>query len=148
MNAYWIGYAELGRDCYVTQCYFITHLTFIMTGWGATPLIPRSRYLEEILFLQSNMDVVIKLKDPELVGEFLQALRILHTTDEHPSMKKGYQYLLATEKWGSMAGNWMKLSASFKQRYHTAYCGIIGIADFKFDSKVKLEPQFDQFFDH
>jgi hypothetical protein len=63
---------RLGRDSYQSQCYFITHLTFILSGWGAIKLVPRSLFIEEYLFLTSNMDVVIAMKDPELVGEFLQ----------------------------------------------------------------------------
>lgn len=81
------------------------------------------------------MDVCIKLKDPELVGEFLQALRILCCPDTHPSMQKGYHYLLTCEKSGKMRGNWVPATAPFYQRYHAAYCGIIGLADFKFNKE-------------
>jgi hypothetical protein len=81
------------------------------------------------------MDVCIRLKDPELVGEFLQGLRILECPDTHPVMQRGYYYLLTTEKSGKMRGNWVNSAAPFYQRYHAAYCGVIGLGDFQFDPK-------------
>lgn len=89
--------------------------------------------MEEYLFLVSNMDVVIRMKDAELVGEFLQALHILDTPHDHPAMQKGYHFLIGAEKKGKMRGNWVPSSAPFYQRYHAAYCGIIGLAEFVFD---------------
>lgn len=89
--------------------------------------------MEEYLFLLSNMDVVIRMKDAELVGEFLQALHILDTPHDHPAMQKGYHFLIGAEKKGKMRGNWVPSSAPFYQRYHAAYCGIIGLAEFVFD---------------
>ena len=79
------------------------------------------------------MDVVIRMKDAELVGEFLQALHILDTPHDHPAMQKGYHFLIGAEKKGKMRGNWVPSSAPFYQRYHAAYCGIIGLAEFVFD---------------
>jgi hypothetical protein len=61
-----------GQDSYVSQCYFLTHLIFVLSGWGAVRLTPASLFVEEILFLISNMDVAIHMRDPELVGEFVQ----------------------------------------------------------------------------
>jgi hypothetical protein len=79
------------------------------------------------------MDVCIAMQDAELVGELLQALHILDTPHSHPAMQKGYHFLLGAEKQGKMRGNWVQTSASFYQKYHAAYTGIIGLAEFKFD---------------
>lgn len=135
-----------GTDSYKLQCYFITHLTFIMTGWGSVAMQPRELFVEEYLFLLANMDVVIKVKDPELVGEFLQALHILDTPHSHPAMQKGYHFLLTHEKKGKMRGNWMAASDEFYKRYHAAYCGIIGMADFKFDPNLKFDTRYNHHF--
>jgi hypothetical protein len=99
--------------------------------------------VEEYLFLLSNMDVCIAMQDAELVGELLQALHILDTPHSHPAMQKGYHFLLGAEKQGKMRGNWVQTSASFYQKYHAAYTGIIGLAEFKFDPKssVAFSPQ-------
>jgi hypothetical protein len=102
-------------------------------------MTPRPLFVEEYLFLLANMDVVIKIKDPELVGEFLQAMHILDTPHEHPAMQKGYHFLLTHEKKGKMRGNWMAHSEEFYKKYHTAYCGIIGMAEFEFDRDVSVQ---------
>ena len=122
-----------GHNSFRLQCYFITHLVFILTRWGAVRLEPRTSFVEEYLFLVANMDVVIWLKDPELVGEFVQALHILDTPDDHAAMQRGRHYLLMNERAGTMRGNWVNTNAGYYQRYHTAYCGIIGLAAFTFD---------------
>jgi len=84
------------------------------------------------------MDVCIAMQDAELVGELLQALHILDTPHAHPAMQKGYHFLLGAEKQGKMRGNWVQTSASFYQKYHAAYTGIIGLAEFKFDPKSSV----------
>ena len=89
----------------------------------------------------SNMDVVIRMKDAELVGEFLQALHILDTPHDHPAMQKGYHFLIGAEKKGKMRGNWVPSSAPFYQRYHAAYCGIIGLAEFVFDPSESVNTE-------
>ena len=93
---------------------------------------PRALFVEEYLFLLSSMDVCVAMQDPELVGELLQALHILATPHSHPAMQKGYHFLLGAEKPGKMRGNWVPTSGSFYQKYHAAYCGIIGLAEFTF----------------
>ena len=109
-----------------------------MTRWGAVAMTPRPLFVEEYLFLLANMDVVIKVKDPELVGEFLQALHILDTPHDHPVMQKGYHFLLTHEKKGKMRGNWMANGEDFYKKYHTAYCGIIGMAEFEFEQDTSV----------
>ncbi len=61
----------LGHDAYLLQGYFITHLLFILSNWGDIKLVDRSLFVEEYSFLTSNMQVVIDMNDPELVGEYL-----------------------------------------------------------------------------
>ena len=128
-----------GHDSFRLQCFFITHLTFVLTRWGAVRLEPRSLFIEEYLFLIANMDVVIWLKDPELVGEFVQALHILDTPDDHPAMQRGRHYLLMNERGGKMRGNWVNTKANYYNQYHAAYCGIIGLAAFEF--KAQAQPR-------
>ena len=63
---------KLGVSAYQLQGYFITHLMFILTNWGAVCLKERSLFAEELTFLLTNMKVVMEMNDPELVGEYLQ----------------------------------------------------------------------------
>jgi hypothetical protein len=140
---------ELVHDNYLTQCYYLTHLIFILSGWGAVKLQPIQLFIEELLFLLNNMQVAIKLKNAELVGEFLEALRILGVPEQHCTMQRGYCYLLSHEKSDKlMRGNWCSASSNFYDRYHTAYCGLIGIAPFQFTAGRDINQHFPSKFHH
>mmetsp|Transcript_11241 Transcript_11241/g.16817 ORF Transcript_11241/g.16817 Transcript_11241/m.16817 type:complete len:760 (-) Transcript_11241:172-2451(-) len=130
---------QIGRDLFRLQCYFITHLVFILGGWGKRSLRPyRMLLAEELTFLSVNMSTVIRMKDPELVGEFVQALHILGLHDSDPIIEFGHRYLLRTA--GSTC--WAKQKENFYKRYHSAYCGIIGLTDFQPDKNEKLLPKY------
>lgn len=101
--------------------------------------------MEELLFLHSNVSTVIAMDDPELVGEFLSALRVLGCADSDEAMQRGYAYLLAKEQMGKAAGSWVKSSEGFYKRYHAAYCAIIGLAEMTLDSGAVMEPQWRPF---
>ena len=106
-----------GAGSFTLQCYFVTHLVFVLSQWGRVRLEPRSRYCEEYLFLAANLRVVIWLADPELVGEFVHALHILGCGDRDAPMQQGRHYLLAAEKDGETTrGNWVTQSNTYKTR--------------------------------
>ena len=148
----------MGADLFRFQCYLITHLTFVLSTSAAQPLpssssscwyscsLERRVLLEEWLFLSANMDTVIGLADPELVGEFVAALRLLGAADDEPCMQKGYAYLLGAELTGKQAGGWVSQGASFYKRYHAAYCACIALADMSIERPAKLSPEVLQYF--
>jgi len=137
---------ERGYDSFRLQLYFLTHLTFVLTKWGACPLKHRLLFVEEYLFLLSNLDVCIAMQDAELVGEVLQALHILDVPHSHPAMQKGYHFLIGAEKPGKMRGNWVLSSSSFYQKYHAAYTGIIGLAEFTFKGDHEFPQEWAKYF--
>lgn len=109
-----------GATCYLHQCYFITHLVFVLTRWGATRMVPLTNFVEEYLFLLANMDVVICWKDPELVGEFVHALHIMGAPDDHAAIQRGRHYLIESEgrsvKSDVRSGCWVKHSLSYSNK--------------------------------
>ena len=138
---------QLGRDSYITQSYWITHLIFIMSGWGGVQL-DKLLFINELLYMIYNMDVVIKLGDAELVGEYLHSLHILGIDKQHQCMLRGYYYLLTNEITSTKSGvlikhgNWVKSNTSYHKQYHTAYTGVIGLADMIFDKQEHAEKFF------
>ena len=144
---------ELGADLFRFQCYLVTHLTFVLStsdsragcSWYAH-LLDRRLLLEEWLFLHANLDAVIHMGDPELVGEFVAALRLLGAQDGMACMRKGYAYLLQSELAGTQAGAWVGSGASFYKRYHAAYCAAIALADMSTDGAAQLSGQTRQHF--
>mmetsp|Transcript_4878 Transcript_4878/g.11671 ORF Transcript_4878/g.11671 Transcript_4878/m.11671 type:complete len:1428 (-) Transcript_4878:198-4481(-) len=121
---------QLGRDLFRLQCYFITHLIFILGAWGRRSLKPnRILLLEECSFLCLNLETVIRMKDPELVGEFSQALHILGFDASDPNLERSHRFLLNCETKSC----WASPRHQFYRKYHSAYCGIIGLAEFSFE---------------
>lgn len=110
-----------GADAFKLQCYFITHLIFVLSRWGAVKLEPRALFVEEYLFMLANMDVLVHWENPELVGEFVHSLYILGAPSTHPAMMKGHHYLLHYElkaaAWAKKKGSWSERGATFKTRY-------------------------------
>eukprot|EP00808_Paulinella_micropora_P018394 g32537.t1 len=124
----------LGWDSYLVQGYFLTHLLFIMSHWGRSRLC-RSDFPEECIFLHTNLPLVVKLRDCELVGEYCHALHLLgYSTDNCPVLKEGICFLLKVEKKNGQ-GTWMPRYESVFKRYHAAYCALIGISEMAFLSK-------------
>lgn len=53
----YIGLETLGKGSFLGQCYFITHLAFILTGWGAAPMM----YGNIFISMQSYIYIYISL---------------------------------------------------------------------------------------
>jgi len=66
---------ELGHDFFRLQCYFVTHYIYVLSDWGRH-MVHRELFEEEFLFLLLNLGQVTSMEDPELIGEFIQCLRI------------------------------------------------------------------------
>lgn len=140
-----------GLAMFKFQCYFLTHLIFMAANgidvdcWSDVRLDP-SLFAEEFIFLVTNLKTVIKLDDPELVGEFLQCLRVFGVAEGNALMRIGVEYLLRVEE-RTKKGNFVKVT-SFYTRYHAAYCGIIGLAHetiFPYDDSVEMSKKWRSF---
>lgn len=123
--------AETGRDQFILMSYFVTHLIFVASGWGAVQL-ERTDFVEEFIFLHASMPQVMNvLQNTELVGEFVHALRILGDTDASPAVSAGVQFLLHAEGTGRVVVD----TDSYKTRYHSAYCALTALAPWTFDDR-------------
>ena len=72
----------LGNNTFKHQCYFATHLIYLFSDYGRHVLC-REMFAEEFLFMLDSLPVAIQcLDDPEIVGEFLQCLKILQVTNK------------------------------------------------------------------
>lgn len=141
------------------QSYFITHVVLVCCGWGKFRL-NRLLFIEEFLFLYFNMPRVISKQHHELIGEFLFCLRVFSVPDDDPVMQSGYHHLVSNEgkETGDEVnvvrpGNWAKepwrsnalptnsedRQRQFYRLYHTAYCGLIGLAERAFDDSLTLD---------
>eukprot|EP00743_Colponemidia_sp_Colp-15_P008864 GILK01009674.1.p1 GENE.GILK01009674.1~~GILK01009674.1.p1 ORF type:complete len:1390 (-),score=270.93 GILK01009674.1:238-4362(-) len=134
------GFDDLGMNFFKLQCYMITHILYVLSDWG-TLLLPADRFPHEIQFLRSHLNQVIQLDDPELVGEFLQCLRIFgfHRGERKEGngvvtfeggdedLIRGVCYLLDKEKRLKLKGRWAPNTDNFYTRYHASYCAVVGL---------------------
>ena len=131
---------------YKLQCYYLTHLIYVFSDWGQHCLC-RQLYAEEFEFIVRNMKFAIYLDDPEIVGEFIQCLKIMQVTKRSdpliwPLIEMGYKYLVAKEEKGGKKGMWVSDRETLYNRYHSSYCAAIGILDYYFMSHdgLRLRP--------
>jgi len=126
---------ELGHDFFRLQCYFVTHFIYVMSDWGRH-VLQRSLFEEELVFIVTNLQQVINMKDPELTGEFVQCLRILGISPLDssiwPLIRDAMISLLELEKYGASDSAWSNRTDSAYDRYHTAYCAAIGLMSYSF----------------
>ncbi len=135
----------IGKHNYEWQGYFITHLLFVLSAWAAASLDPRF-VLEEFVFLLTNVDVVIKLDDPELVGEFAHSLRIMGLPDTHPTLLKATVYLLEKERARKLEGAWVANTGNtIHKRYHASFVGLIGVMEYETDPSASLPVKWEKY---
>mmetsp|Transcript_31529 Transcript_31529/g.40541 ORF Transcript_31529/g.40541 Transcript_31529/m.40541 type:complete len:984 (-) Transcript_31529:506-3457(-) len=130
---------EMGHDFFKLQCYFLTHFIYVCSNWGQHAL-RRELFAEEFEFILGNIKQVIRLDDPELVGEFVQCLRILQVTEERdpdiwPLVQQCMAYLIETERKKGSKGLFVSTTCPLYSRYHASYCGAVGLIDY-----VYLQP--------
>lgn len=85
--------SRLGLDLYKQQCYCITHLLLALSSYGALSL-PKRLFQSEVKFIRDALKEMVRLSDPELVGEFVDCLLILGSAKTDPDVILGRTYLV------------------------------------------------------
>lgn len=117
---------------FVSAIYAVTHVVYTLNGYSVYKLSPR--WLpDEYEFLRSNLVEAIAMEDPETMGEFLDTLKAFGLTENHPLIRKGKDYLLATQ---NADGSWGDVDAEdIYQRYHPTWTAIDGLREYAWRSE-------------
>ena len=153
---------ELGFNRFKEQCYLCTHIIYIFSDYGSHAL-DRQLFAEEFRFIVLHMLDIIEAPwtrtagqgkgqgksstsssnqgDPELVGEFLQCLKILqYHSDDDPELRfivqEAEDFLIRTEKTYTR-GMWKNASNSVYDQFHTTYCAAIGLLEYGFSQRAE-----------
>jgi hypothetical protein len=112
---------------FVSSIYAVTHVVYTLNGYSVYKLSPR--WLpDEYEFLRSNLVEAIAMEDPETMGEFLDSLKAFGLTEKHPLIRKGMDYVLATQ---NADGSWGDVDAEdIYQRYHPTWTAIDGLREY------------------
>eukprot|EP00474_Spongospora_subterranea_P008283 CRZ08741.1 hypothetical protein [Spongospora subterranea] len=136
---------QIGLASFKAQSYFITHLLFVMSNWGEYRL-DSILFAPEITFIISNIPVVIRLGDPEIIGEYIQCLRIMGADESDVHVQRGVAYLLQKERSLKSKGSWIKSTRSFYQTYHSIYCALIGLNPMDIDPVDRMPITWRSYF--
>jgi len=107
--------------------YAVTHVVYTLNHYSLYRL--SRRWLPgEFAFLKENLNEAIESEDAEMLGEFLDSLKAFGLGREHPLIRKGMDYLLATQ---NADGSWRDVkSAETYRRYHPTWTAIDGLRDY------------------
>lgn len=126
------------NDDFYDTVYAVTHVVYTLNDYSVYQLSPR--WLpDEFDFLRDNLGEAIALDDPEMVGEFLDALRAFGLADTHPAVRRGMEYLLSCQQpdgsWGEAAGDDLYL------RYHPTWTAVDGLREYRWRGRGLSFPE-------
>ena len=107
--------------------YAVTHVVYTLNGYSCYRLSPR--WLPaEYSFLKQNLTRAISMDDPETMGEFLDAMKSFGLDEDHPLIRRGVDFLLATQ---NPDGSWGDVDAEdIYQRYHPTWTAVDGLREY------------------
>jgi hypothetical protein len=120
--------------------YAITHLVYTLNGYGLYSLSP-TWLPQEFAFLKASVEEAIELKNPDMLGEFLDSLKSFGLSDAHPTIRLGTNYLLSQQ---NPDGSWGDPDAEdIFERFHATWAAIDGLRDFAWRGKRLSYPELE-----
>ena len=109
--------------------YALTHVVYTLNDYGQHSLSPR--WLpREFEFLRANLREAVRLRDADMLGEFVDSLRAFGLTERDPEIREGVEYLLANQNadgsWGATDERDIYL------RYHPTWGGVAALSRYPF----------------
>lgn len=118
--------------------YAVTHVVYSLNDYGSYRLSPR--WLpQEFAFLKANVPGTCERDDPEALGELLDSLKAFGLKATHPLIKRGTEYLLATQ---NKDGSWGDPDEeNIKTRCHTTWTAIDGLRTYAWRGQRLSRPE-------
>jgi len=126
-----------GYEDFIWAVYAVTHVVYTLNGYSTYMLSPR--WLpDEYEFLKDSVDIVIELGDSDVAGEVLDSLKSFGLSDRHPLIRKGVDFLLATQ---NADGSWGDVEAEdIYDRYHPTLTAVNGLRDYAWTKRALVFP--------
>jgi hypothetical protein len=102
--------------------YAVTHVVYTLNDYSVYGLSP-AWLPQEFEFLKASLKEAITIKNPDMLGEFMDTLRSLGLTEDDPLIKTGMEYLLSHQ---NQDGSW----GDKRLRYHATWTGIDGLSEY------------------
>ena len=114
------GNVDLLRDA----IYAVTHIVYTLNDYGTHRLRP-GWLPREFEFLKANVASACEREDPDLLGELLDSLKAFGLAANHPLIRSGTGYLLASQ---NKDGSWGDPDEEdIRRRCHTTWTAIDGL---------------------
>jgi hypothetical protein len=126
-----------GYEDFIWAVYAVTHVVYTLNGYSTYKL--SKRWLPaEYEFLKDSLDDIIRLGDTDAAGEVLDSLKSFGLSDRHPLIRKGVDYLLATQ---NPDGSWGDAEAEdVYDRYHPTLTAVNGLRDYAWTRRALVFP--------
>jgi hypothetical protein len=124
--------AEGGANkLFIDIAYAVTHIVYVLNDYGKYRLKPE--WLpHEYQYLKDNFEHVIRIDDPETMGEFIDTLKSFGVTEQDPLIRRGIDFILSRQH---KDGSWGDLDKNDKDPYtpyHSTWTAINGLMDYAF----------------
>lgn len=109
--------------------YALTHVVYTLNDYGQFSLSPR--WLpREFEFLRANLREAVRLRDADMLGEFVDSLRAFGLTERDAEIREGVEYLLAHQ---NADGSWGDADEQdIYLRYHPTWGGVAALSRYLF----------------
>jgi hypothetical protein len=118
--------------------YAITHVIYTLNDYGKYRL-NRSWLPQEFKFLIANLDEMVRINDPETLGEFMDTLRSLGMSEKDKLIQFGMEYQLSHQNadgsWGDGDPN------DAYKRYHSTWTAVDGLREYAFQGERLRRPE-------
>jgi hypothetical protein len=105
----------------------VSHVVYALNDYSRYQLSPAC-FPDEYAFLLRNLKKVILMEDPEMLGEFLDALKSFGLSESHPLILEGMRYLVTQQ---NSDGSWGDSEVEdIYYRYHPTWTAIDGLREY------------------
>ncbi len=127
-----------GNNEFYDTVYAITHVVYTLNDYGLYRLNP-GWLPQEFQFLRENMDVAIRLKDADMLGEFMDSLRAFGLETDDPLMRRGMEYLLESQNPDGSWGN--PTEKDIYLRYHPTWNAVAALSEYAWRGERLNRPE-------
>ena len=119
-----LSFSKSENNIFREHSYFVTHKIFTKSEWCQYSLIPEE-WLIEISFMKFNLPNFIRVRDVEITGEFVQALKGVGISELDEDIQQATKFLISTQHFD---GSWLQSEIS-DRKYHATVCAVGALLD-------------------
>jgi hypothetical protein len=127
-----------GDDEFYDTVYAVTHVVYTLNDYSLYRLNPRL-LPQEFEFLRANMMAAIRMKDADMLGEFMDSLRAFGLETADPLMRTGMEYLLESQNRDGSWGNTQERDIYL--RYHPTWNAVAALSEYAWRGEGLSHPE-------